>query len=103
MPGMAYSNQPAAEPLTKYGQMRLDYLKTYKPLVYSRMLEHGELYPHCLEIQQKAIDHLTLIMEHFKAKNPQPNNAEDRLAWENFQNACRRMAEDIIRNQLVCH
>ena len=43
-----------AEPLGKYGRMRLAYLKNQRPVLYNRMLLNGTLWPHLQEVQRTA-------------------------------------------------
>ena len=48
-------NEPTASVrLSKYGQSRMYYLEEHNPDLYSEYLESGELYQHCLEVQQIA-------------------------------------------------
>ena len=42
------------EPLGKYAQTRLTYLKTQRPVLYNRMLLNGSLWPHLQEVQKTA-------------------------------------------------
>ena len=43
-----------SEPLSKYGRMRLAYLKTQRPVLYNQMLLNGTLWPHLQEVQRAA-------------------------------------------------
>ena len=42
------------ELLGKYSRMRLAYLKNQRPVLYSRMLLNGTLWPHLLDAQKTA-------------------------------------------------
>ena len=42
------------EPLGKYARMRRTYLKTQRPVLYSRMLLNGSLWPHLQDVQKTA-------------------------------------------------
>lgn len=42
------------EPLGKYARMYRTYLKTQRPVLYSRMLLNGSLWPHLQEVQRAA-------------------------------------------------
>ena len=53
IPDLRLPPQPE-EPLTKYGRMRLNFLKEYRPATYNMMLLDGTLKAHCLEIQEQA-------------------------------------------------
>jgi len=39
---------PELEPLTKYGDRRLQYLEENRPDLYMEYYQSGELYEHCL-------------------------------------------------------
>lgn len=43
-----------SEPLSKYGRMRLVYLKNQRPVLYNRMLLNGTLWPHLQDVQKTA-------------------------------------------------
>lgn len=43
-----------AEPLGKYGRMRLAYLKNQRPVLYNQMLLNGTLWPHLQDVQKTA-------------------------------------------------
>ena len=101
LPYIILSEPPDAEPLTKYGLMRKNFLKQHNPLIYSKMLSHEELYPHCREVQQKANEHMDLIMKHFMAKNPQPSKKLNKSAWAKFMEKYRLMAEEAILCELI--
>jgi len=50
-------------PLGLYGQLRQRYLKTYKPILYSKMLLTETLYPHLREIDKAASHRLAVIKD----------------------------------------
>jgi len=50
-----------AVPLGLYGQLRQRYLKTHRPILYSKMLLTETLYPHLREIDKAANHRLSVI------------------------------------------
>ena len=54
LPLLTLSKTDEAEPLGKYGRMRLAYLKTQRPVLYNQMLMNGTLWPHLQEVQKAA-------------------------------------------------
>lgn len=50
------------EPLGKYARMRLTYLKNQRPVLYSRMLLNGTLWPHLQDVQKTACEWLERTM-----------------------------------------
>jgi len=67
--------------LTKYGNRRLQYLEENCPDIYMEYYQCGELYQHCLEVQNIAETRLRSMMKQFVANNPPPNRNTDGLAW----------------------
>lgn len=54
LPLLTLPQTDSREPLGKYARMRLTYLKTQRPVLYSRMLLNGSLWPHLQEVQKTA-------------------------------------------------
>ena len=54
LPLLILSQTDDAEPLGKYGRMRLAYLKTQRPVLYHQMLLNGTLWPHLQDVQRVA-------------------------------------------------
>ena len=101
LPDIILSDPPDAEPLTKYGMMRKNFLKSNKPTLYGKMLCHEELYPHCRIIQQQAQDRLDVLMAHFAASNPPPDKAQDGITWAAHMGMLRDTAEEIVQSELI--
>jgi len=51
LPDIVLGEPSDAEPLTKYGMMRKNFLKQHQPISYNRLLLTEKLYPHCREVQ----------------------------------------------------
>ena len=60
------------ELLGKYSRMRLAYLKNQRPVLYSRMLLNGTLWPHLQDVQKTACEWLertmTTLLDKLKAQ-----------------------------------
>ena len=54
LPRLTLPQTDEAEPLGKYGRMRLAYLKNQRPVLYNQMLLNGTLWPHLQEVQKTA-------------------------------------------------
>lgn len=54
LPLLTLPQTDSREPLGKYAQMRLTYLKTQRSVLYSRMLLNGSLWPHLQDAQKTA-------------------------------------------------
>lgn len=53
IPDIRLSEQAEA-PIGKYGQMRKQYLKEHRPILWNRMVLSEQLYPHLAEIDETA-------------------------------------------------
>lgn len=96
-------NQEPMEPLTKYGILRREFLKTEREGRYTSMLFKGELQEHCLSIQKQAQERLELIMDQMaKAEGVDEKlKAEDQMAWVRRMNNIKARAEEIVLTEIV--
>jgi len=92
---------PELEPLTKYGDRRLQYLEENCPDLYMEYYHSGELYEHCLEVQNIAETRLRSMMKQFEAHNPPPNRNTDGMAWASHMGMLKRSVEEIIYSELI--
>ena len=92
---------PELEPLTKYGNLRLQYLEEQRPDLYNEYFQDGELYQHCLEVQSAAEIRLRSMMKQYEAHNPPPNHNTDGLAWAAHMGMLKRSVEEIIYAELI--
>jgi len=88
------------EPLTKYGNLRLQYLEEHRPDLYDEYFQCGELYQHCLEVQNQAETRLRSMMEQ-AIRKPPPNRNADGLAWATHMGMLKRSVEEIIYAELI--
>ena len=93
--------EPSLEPLTKYGLMRLSYLKHHRPILYSRLLLSERLHRHLLDTQQAAYERMNTMMTGLIEQNPPPDKATDNLAWAAHMNALRHSAEETVLVELI--
>lgn len=101
LPNIILCEPPDAEPLTKYGMMRKNFLKEHHPILYSSMLLREELYPHCREVQRTAESRLKTMMEQLIQSDPPPDNAMDSLAWAAHMNMLKHIAEETILTEMI--
>ena len=92
---------PYLEPLTKYGHLRLQYLEEHRPDLYSEYLQDGELYEHCLEVQNIAEARLKNMMAQAVAHRPPPNRNIDGLAWATHMGMLKCSVEEVIYTELI--
>ncbi len=90
-----------AEPLGKYGRMRLAYLKNHRPVLYNQMLLNGTLWPHLQEVQKAACACLKRTMTTLLGKYPAPDKERAQLLWVAHMNGLKTQAEELVVREIV--
>ena len=88
-------------PLGKYGRMRRNYLKQYRPVLYNSMLLNGTLYPHLMELEQTAESRMQQTMAQLLKQNPAPDKEQNQMAWVQHMNSLRAQAEELVLMELI--
>ncbi|MCR5778211.1 MAG: TnpV protein [Lachnospiraceae bacterium] len=97
------ANEEPEEPLTKYGQMRWDFLESRRRGIFSWMLLMGELKEHCLEIQKQAEERMEILTAQMAEKqgvNEQLKRT-DQMKWVRLMNNIRSSAEETVLSEIV--
>ena len=102
IPDIRLSRQET-KPIGKYGQMRKQYLKEHRPILWNRLILKEQLFSHLQEIDEiahRSLDEMLPQMaeqvgvtEELKKKDP--------MAWAGMMNSLKAQAEEIILNELV--
>ena len=89
--------------LNKYGRMRLKFLKENKKAEYMIMFTKGILNKHLKEIQETAQTRVNIIIEQLKQQNNLTEEMKntDQLYWISMMNNFKKIAEEIILNELI--
>ena len=88
-------------PLGKYGRMRRNYLKQYRPALYNSMLLNGTLYPHLMELEQTAESQMRQTMAQLLKQNPAPDKEQNQMAWVQHMNSLKAQAEELVLTELI--
>ena len=90
-------------PLGKYGRMRKQYLKEYRPILFNKLLLSEQLYNHCAEIESAAEDMLDRMVTQLAERNgvTERLKAENQMEWVRQMNLCRSMAEEVVLADLI--
>ena len=88
-------------PLGKYGRMRRNYLKQYRPVLYNSMLLNGTLYPHLMELEQTAESQMRQTMAQLLKQNPAPDKEQNQMAWVQHMNSLKAQAEELVLTELI--
>ena len=101
LPLLTLSKTDEAEPLGKYGRMRLAYLKTQRPVLYNQMLMNGTLWPHLQEVQKAACACLERTVVGLLDQYPAPNKERAQLSWVAHMNGLKAQAEEMVLREIV--
>lgn len=90
-------------PIGRWGRMHRDYLKQYRPALYSELLLSGSLWTYLADLNEQAQNRLDTIMEQMKAAEgiTEELKAHEQMAWVRAVNNIRNRAEEIILSELV--
>ena len=61
LPNIGLPENTDNEPLGKYGRMRRQYIKEYRPILWDRMILTGTLFPHLHEIDRACYDRMDAL------------------------------------------
>lgn len=102
IPNLKLAEQPD-KPIGKYGRMRRQYLKEYRPALYRSLLLSEKLYPHLLEIDEAANARMDILMPQLMktAGVTEELKAADQMKWVGLANNCRAQAEEIVIADII--
>ncbi len=89
--------------MTKWGLMRRDFLKDYRPGIYSGMMLEGTLKDHCLTIQHQAEERMDAFTKQMALAQgiDERLKATDQMRWGRMMNNIRAGAEEIVLKELI--
>lgn len=105
--GMYYPNlelQVDEEPhYGKYGCMRMNYIKEYRPGLYTELLFDGKLVSHLNDIDDTARQQMELLTRQMQEQQGvnEEFKARDQMGWVGACNNIRSAAEEIVLNELI--
>ena len=89
--------------LTKYGRMRVRYLREHRKVLYCNLLTSGKLYEHLAEIDTSACNMAEYLIKEMARKQgvTEQLKAEDMMRWVGLMNNIRACADEIVLNDIV--
>ena len=92
-----------ARPIGKYGRMRLNYLKEYRPIRYNSLILSGKLYDHLAEVDECCTNmKLTQVAETAKQQGVTDElKAKDQMACVGMMNNIDSSVEEFILSEYV--
>ena len=90
-------------PIGIWGRKHQQYLKEYRPILYSDLILSGRLYSYLADIDTQARNKLNLIVKQLAKKEGINEHLKERdqLAWVRAMNNIRNRAEEIINTELI--
>lgn len=91
------------QPIGKYGRMRLAYLQTHRPGLYTRLMLSGKLIPHLVENDAACKERLDLLIPQMMQQEgvTEQLKARDQMEWVARMNSIHARAEEILRDELI--
>lgn len=86
-----------------YGRLRREYLREYRPILYSDLILTEGLFPHLAEINLTAKARFDVLLPQMKAQRgiTEELKSADQLSWVQEMNAIHDAIDEIIRNELI--
>ena len=86
-----------------WGRKHQQYLREYRPILYSNLVLSGRLYSYLADIDTQARNKLSLIATQLAEKESitEELKAQDQLAWVRSMNNIRNRAEEIVLKELI--
>ncbi len=89
--------------LSKYGRMRLNYLKNYKKAEYIILFIDNKLYEHLYNIDIECQNQFELLMKQFAEREniTEELKANNQMEWVCRMNNIRNCVDEIILNRYI--
>lgn len=86
-----------------WGRKHQQYLKEYRPMVYSDLILSGKLYGYLADIDTQARNKLDLLVTQMAEKEGinEHLKAHNQLAWVRAMNNIHNRAEEIVLRELI--
>ena len=86
-----------------WGRKHQQYLREYRPILYSNLVLSGRLYCYLADIDTQARNKLSLIATQLAEKESitEELKAQDQMAWVRAMNNIRNRAEEIVLKELI--
>jgi len=90
-------------PIGKYGRMRLNYLKTHRPLLFTQLLLSGNLMDHLHEIDSTCHARLELLIPQMKEAEgvTEALKMNDQMEWVRRMNSIHHQIEEMLLTELI--
>ena len=85
--------------ISKYGRMRLQFIKSERKCFYSYLITTGKLFEHLHEVDEQAQE----ILDQFtkSAEQTAPDKEAHQMEWVGHMNNAKACAEEVINHELI--
>lgn len=90
-------------PIGRWGRLRKEYLKTYRPVLYQALFLSGKLYTILADLDEQAAERCSLIVQQMAQAEgiTEELKAADPVRWVQAMNSIRSRAEEIIQAEMI--
>ena len=87
----------------KYGMLRKQFLKEYRPIRYQNLLLSGKLTAHLNQIDQEVTEQVEVLMKQMAEKQGVNENLkrQDQMRWVRLMNNIKVSAEEIVLKEII--
>ena len=87
----------------KYGMLRKQFLKEYRPARYQYLLMTGELMAHLNRVDQEDRELVEILMKQMKEKQEvtEQLKMQDQMKWVGRMNNIKACAEEIVLKEII--
>ena len=89
--------------LGKYAELRLNYLKEHRRVLYTNLKTSGKLTEHLAEIEEQATDMVSRLTKQMAEAEgvTEDLKAEDQMRWVGLMNNFKHSAEETVLKELI--
>lgn len=89
--------------ISKWGRMHRDYIKEYRPTLYTQLCLSGELWIYLANSNEQAQSRLELLIEQMQTTEgvTEELKASNQMVWVATMNNIRSRAEEIVKSELI--
>ncbi|WP_370650995.1 TnpV protein [Acetobacterium sp.] len=92
---------PPSREIGKYGNLRNQYLKEFKPDLLMELIFDDKINEHLEEVDQAAQRRLELIMEGMMKNHPAPDKKTRPMEWAGHMSNLQHLANEIVLSELI--
>lgn len=92
-----------SRPIGKWGRMHRDYIKEYRPVLYTQLYLSGNLWTYLADLNEQVQSRFEIIIEQMKVAEgvTEELKASNQMIWITAINSICYQAEEIVENELI--